>query len=200
METLKRLLEEAHDGRIQVPEFQRELILKHEWMKGLLASVSLGYPIGAGTLLEAGIREMRFEPPGSESCKSTLIRADLASCPADARCHDVQLPDCPAGGKCPVASMGVRVATRRLTCPLVYGDIHPTAACAALEDLMRLRKGRHLGLCSCAPMLTGFPQARAVGRYKGHRVSIPLDVCSLCGVGRFGRAAYRDAAILMPQP
>jgi hypothetical protein len=132
--------------------------------------------------------------------KSTLIRADLASCPADARCHDVQLPDCPAGGKCPVASMWVRVATRRLTCPLVYGDIHPTAACAALEDLMRLRKGRHLGLCSCAPMLTGFPQARAVGRYKGHRVSIPLDVCSLCGVGRFGRAAYRDAAILMPQP
>jgi hypothetical protein len=61
MEPLARLLEEAHDGRIQVPEFHRELILTHEWMKGLLASVSLGYPIGAGTLLEAGIREMRFE-------------------------------------------------------------------------------------------------------------------------------------------
>ena len=61
MEPLERLLEEAHDGRIQVPEFQRELILKDEWMKSLLASVSLGYPIGAVTLLEAGNREMRFE-------------------------------------------------------------------------------------------------------------------------------------------
>jgi hypothetical protein len=131
--------------------------------------------------------------------KSASIRADLASCPADARCHDVQVPHCPPGGKCPVASAWVRVAVRNLTCPLVYGDAHPTVACAALEDLMRLRKGRHLGLCMCASVLSGYPQARAVGRYKGHRVSIPLDVCSLCGVGRFARAAFRDAAMLMPQ-
>lgn len=61
MEPLARLLEEAHDGRIQVPEFQRELILEDEWMKSLLASVSLGYPIGAVMLLEAGTTEMRFE-------------------------------------------------------------------------------------------------------------------------------------------
>jgi len=61
MEPLARLLDEAHDGRIQVPEFQRELILTDEWMKSLLASVSLGYPIGAVTVLEAGSREMRFE-------------------------------------------------------------------------------------------------------------------------------------------
>ncbi len=130
--------------------------------------------------------------------KSALIRADLASCPADARCHDVQVPDCPPGGKCPVAFVWVRVASRRLTCPLVYGD-KGGGPCAALEDLMRLRKGRHLGVCSCPGMATGYPRARAVGRYKGHRISIPLDVCSLCGVGRFARAAYRDAAILMPQ-
>ena len=114
-------------------------------------------------------------------------KAGLAPCPGGAVCHDVQL----AGG-------WVRVAVRSLTCPLVSGDVHPTAACAALEDLMRLRKSRHLGLCSCAPV-TEYPQARAVGRYKGHRVSIPLDVCSLCGVGRFARAAHRDAALLMPQ-
>ena len=60
-ELLEKLLEEAHDGRIQVPEFQRELILTDEWMKSLLASASLGYPIGAVMLLEAGITEMRFE-------------------------------------------------------------------------------------------------------------------------------------------
>ena len=63
-EPLARLLEEAHDGRIQVPEFQRELILTDDWMKILLASVSLGYPIGAVMLLEAGATEMRFESHG----------------------------------------------------------------------------------------------------------------------------------------
>lgn len=61
MEPLATLLEEAHDGRIQVPEFQRELILTDDWMKSLLASVSLGYPIGAVMLLESGATEMRFE-------------------------------------------------------------------------------------------------------------------------------------------
>jgi len=61
MEPLTRLLDEAHDGRIQVPEFQRELILTDEWMKSLLASVSLGYPIGAVMLLEAGNPEIRFQ-------------------------------------------------------------------------------------------------------------------------------------------
>jgi hypothetical protein len=73
MEPLPRLLEEAHDGRIQVPEFQRELILTDEWMKSLLASVSLGYPIGAVMLLEAGNPEMRFEthPIGDVPLPST---------------------------------------------------------------------------------------------------------------------------------
>jgi len=61
MEPLARLLEEAHDGRIQVPEFQRELILTDGWTRSLLASVSLGYPVGAVTLLQAGATDMRFE-------------------------------------------------------------------------------------------------------------------------------------------
>jgi len=60
-ETLKRLLEEAHDGRIQIPEFQRELILEDEWIKSLLASVSLNYPIGAVMLLQTGSPDVRFQ-------------------------------------------------------------------------------------------------------------------------------------------
>jgi hypothetical protein len=60
-ETLKRLLEEAHDGRIQRPEFARELSLGDEWIKSLLASVSLRYPIGAVTLLQAGNPDVRFK-------------------------------------------------------------------------------------------------------------------------------------------
>jgi hypothetical protein len=60
-DTLQRLLEEAHDGRIQVPEFQRQFILNDEWIRSLLASVSLRYPIGAVMLLQSGNRDLRFE-------------------------------------------------------------------------------------------------------------------------------------------
>jgi hypothetical protein len=60
-EPLEGLLGAAHDGRIQVPEFQRELFLEDESIKSLLASVSLGYPIGALTLLQSGNPDVRFD-------------------------------------------------------------------------------------------------------------------------------------------
>ncbi len=60
-EPLGSLLEHVDVGRIQIPEFQRELTLHDEWTKSLLASVSLGYPIGAITLLQTGSPDLRFE-------------------------------------------------------------------------------------------------------------------------------------------
>jgi Protein of unknown function DUF262 len=72
-ESLKTLLGEVHLGRIQVPEFQRDWSWDDERIRGLLASVSLGYPIGALTLLEAGDPETRFETrpvPGAPSLGS----------------------------------------------------------------------------------------------------------------------------------
>jgi hypothetical protein len=60
-EPLGRLLEQFEIGTIQVPEFQRDVALKDDWVKHLLASVSLAYPIGAVMLLDAGNPEVRFE-------------------------------------------------------------------------------------------------------------------------------------------
>jgi hypothetical protein len=59
-ERLEALLDQVHDGRIQVPEFQRAVVLKDEWVKALLASVSLGYPVGAVMLLKADDYYARF--------------------------------------------------------------------------------------------------------------------------------------------
>jgi hypothetical protein len=59
-ERLADVLAQVDDGRIQVPEFQRELVLTDDWVIGLLASVSLGYPVGALTFLEAGEPTTRF--------------------------------------------------------------------------------------------------------------------------------------------
>jgi len=58
--TLERVLSEVRDGLIQVPEFQREVVLKPLWIAELLASTSLGYPIGAVTLLAAGNPDYHF--------------------------------------------------------------------------------------------------------------------------------------------
>lgn len=79
-EPLPRLLDEAHEGRIQVPEFQRELSLDDEWITSLLASVSLGYPIGVFQLLQAGDPGLRFSsrpvtgaPSSSDAPERLLI-------------------------------------------------------------------------------------------------------------------------------
>jgi hypothetical protein len=58
---LKTLIQQANDGVIQVPEFQRELIVDDDWVRCVLASVSLGYPIGALMLLRAGNPDLQFE-------------------------------------------------------------------------------------------------------------------------------------------
>ncbi|MEO8540219.1 MAG: DUF262 domain-containing protein [bacterium] len=52
--SLEVLLSDVTRGRVQVPEFQRDVNLTPRWIADLVASVSLGYPVGAITLLEVG--------------------------------------------------------------------------------------------------------------------------------------------------
>ena len=81
-EPLRALLEQLHDGRIQVPEFQRPVVLKDEWVKSLLASVSLGYPVGAVMLLATDDHYARFAThavqgaPSSEDVKPDRLLVD----------------------------------------------------------------------------------------------------------------------------
>lgn len=60
-EDLKDLLRDAHDGKIQLPDFQRNYVWNDEDVRSLLASVSKGYPIGALLMLEAG-SSVNFKP------------------------------------------------------------------------------------------------------------------------------------------
>lgn len=72
-ETLQSLIQQANDGTIQIPEFQRELIVDDDWARSVLASVSLGYPIGAFMLLRAGNPDLEFEihPVAGSSARDT---------------------------------------------------------------------------------------------------------------------------------
>jgi hypothetical protein len=59
---LSDLLHDIGDGKIQVPEFQRGWIWDDEHVRGLLASISQSYPIGALMMLETGNENVKFKP------------------------------------------------------------------------------------------------------------------------------------------
>lgn len=60
-ESLSGVLKEIDDGKIQLPEFQRDWIWDDAHVGSLLASVTLSYPIGAIMLLQAGNEEVIFK-------------------------------------------------------------------------------------------------------------------------------------------
>lgn len=60
-EVTSNLLRDVATGKLQLPDFQRGWVWDDEHIKGLLASLSLSYPIGAIMLLEAGGNEVKFK-------------------------------------------------------------------------------------------------------------------------------------------
>lgn len=61
-EALLDLLRDIREGKIQLPDFQRGWVWDDDHVRGLLASVSDSYPIGAVMLLQTGNAEVRFKP------------------------------------------------------------------------------------------------------------------------------------------
>ena len=60
-EDLKDLLRYAHEGRLQLPDFQRDYVWGDEDVRSLIASVAKGFPVGALLTLQTG-GEVRFKP------------------------------------------------------------------------------------------------------------------------------------------
>ena len=54
-EDLKDLLRYAHEGRLQLPDFQRDYVWGDEDVRSLIASVAKGFPVGALLTLQAGV-------------------------------------------------------------------------------------------------------------------------------------------------
>ena len=75
-ELLGGLLDEAGDGRTQLPDFQRGWVWDDDHVKSLLASISLGYPIGTVMMLRAGGETTRF--------RQRLLEGAPAPAPHDA--------------------------------------------------------------------------------------------------------------------
>jgi len=58
---LSSLLGDIKTGKIQLPDFQRGWVWEDERIRGILASVSRSFPIGALTTLETG-GDAKFHP------------------------------------------------------------------------------------------------------------------------------------------
>src|SRR5699024_12206359 len=77
-EFLVELLRRVDDGRIQLPDFQRGWVWSQEGISSLLASISLGYPVGTLMFLGTGgdtkFRERTIEGVAvTESAAEALI-------------------------------------------------------------------------------------------------------------------------------
>ncbi|GAA4081301.1 GmrSD restriction endonuclease domain-containing protein [Actinomadura miaoliensis] len=66
---LRDLLDQVHDGRIQLPDFQRPWKWDDERIMSLLATVTQGYPIGVMMALEHGGEKTRFKPRPLDGAK-----------------------------------------------------------------------------------------------------------------------------------
>ncbi|GAA3110826.1 GmrSD restriction endonuclease domain-containing protein [Streptosporangium carneum] len=59
---LADLLNQAHQGELQLPDFQRGWVWDDDHIVSLLASVSRSFPIGAVMTLQTGNADVRFQP------------------------------------------------------------------------------------------------------------------------------------------
>lgn len=67
--SLFEILKDVHNGKIQLPDFQRGWIWDDNRIKGILASVAKSFPIGAVMLLETGNENVRFKTKPVEGVK-----------------------------------------------------------------------------------------------------------------------------------
>lgn len=58
---LAEILKHAHEGRLQLPDFQRSYVWSDADVRALIASIASGFPVGALLTLETG-GEVRFKP------------------------------------------------------------------------------------------------------------------------------------------
>lgn len=73
---LQELLKACHEGRIQLPDFQRSWVWDEERIKSLIASISRAFPVGALMTLETG-GTLNFKPRSIEGAPDA-IKPELA--------------------------------------------------------------------------------------------------------------------------
>ena len=79
--SLNDLLREIKEGKIQLPDFQRDWIWDDDHIHDLLVSIARSFPIGAVMLLEAG-GEVRFQTRPVEGLEEKITRDQVPTRPS----------------------------------------------------------------------------------------------------------------------
>ncbi len=74
-EDLKDILKKVDDGRLQLPDFQRDYVWGDDDVQSLIASIAKGFPVGALLTLEAG-GEVAFKPRTLAGVEKTNPKPD----------------------------------------------------------------------------------------------------------------------------
>lgn len=74
-EDLKDLLRNADEGRLQLPEFQRNYVWGDEDVRSLIASIAKGFPVGALLSLASG-GHINFQPRLLEGVPAKDVQPD----------------------------------------------------------------------------------------------------------------------------
>jgi len=61
VENLKDILRKSYEGKLQLPDFQRDYVWDDDDVRKLIASIAKGFPVGALLTLETG-SEIAFKP------------------------------------------------------------------------------------------------------------------------------------------
>lgn len=75
-EDLKDILRKVDEGKLQLPDFQRDYVWGDEDVRSLIASIGKGFPVGALLTLETG-GEVQFKPRVLEGV------ANMSASPSD---------------------------------------------------------------------------------------------------------------------
>ena len=73
---LAKLLEQAGDGTIQLPDFQRGYKWDDDRIRSLLVTITQGYPLGVIMLLESGSDHVRFKPKPVEGAPTEAAKTE----------------------------------------------------------------------------------------------------------------------------
>lgn len=74
-EDLKDILRKVHEGRLQLPDFQRDYVWGDDDVRSLIGSIAKGFPVGALLTLEMG-GEVQFKPRLLEGVEPKNARPD----------------------------------------------------------------------------------------------------------------------------
>ncbi|EIL93674.1 GmrSD restriction endonuclease domain-containing protein [Rhodanobacter spathiphylli] len=127
-EDLKDILRKVNEGKLQLPDFQRDYVWGDEDVRSLIASIAKGFPVGALLTLETG-GEVEFKPRVLEGVEVRDVRPTELLLDGQQRMTSLFQA---AFAKAPVRTRNVH---KKLVERLYYIDIKKAAASkGSLED------------------------------------------------------------------